>query len=235
MHPFVHRYELDTSRPTAKEVLRDVGLRAFVPGAVLWVLIVATGFLVRGPLGDLPGEVAVNRWFEGRRTPTWDAVTDVLSLIGTTEFIIGGTLLTVLLVWWRTRQWWFAVVPALAVALQALIFLTSSIVVGRERPDVSRLDEAPPTSSFPSGHTGASAAFYLTLMLLAQRITHPVLRVVVTILCCLVPLGVGVSRLYRGAHGTADVVAGLVNGVVCCVLAWNYLRRDVRAVTREHR
>ena len=94
MQPFVHRYELDTTRPTAKEVLRDVGLRAFLPGAVLWVVIVATGFLVTGPLGDLPGEVAVNRWFEQRRTPFWDTVTDVLSLIGTTEFIIGGTLLT---------------------------------------------------------------------------------------------------------------------------------------------
>ena len=229
MHPFVHRYELDTTRPTAKEVLRDVGLRAFLPGAVLWVVIVATGFLVTGPLGDLPGEVAINRWFEQRRTPFWDTVTDVLSLIGTTEFIIGGTLLTVALVWWRTRQWWFALVPALAVALQALVFLTSSIVVGRERPDVSRLDEAPPTSSFPSGHTGASAAFYLTLALLAQRITNPVLRVVVTVLCCLVPLGVGLSRLYRGAHGPADVVVGLLNGIVCCVLAWHYLRRDLRS------
>ena len=43
MHPFVHRYELDTTRPTAKEVLRDVGVLTVLPGAVLGVGILAAG------------------------------------------------------------------------------------------------------------------------------------------------------------------------------------------------
>jgi membrane-associated phospholipid phosphatase len=29
-------------------------------------------------------------------------------------------------------------------------------------------------------------------------------------------------------HGPADVAAGLLNGAVCVVLAWGYLRRDTR-------
>ncbi|MNW65153.1 phosphatidylglycerophosphatase B [compost metagenome] len=92
------------------------------------------------------------------------------------------------------------------------------------------LDHAPPTSSFPSGHTGASTAFYLTLALLAQRVQNPALRVVLTVLAVLVPFAVGFARLYRGMHSLTDVLAGFVNGVVCAVLAWGYLRRDTSQV-----
>lgn len=230
MYPFVHRYELDTSRPTGREVARDLALRAFLPGAALWVAIVGLGFLIKGPLENLPGEAGVNQALVDLRTPFLDTVTEMLSAIGMTEFIIGACVLAVALIWWRTRQWWFALVPALAVSLQALIFLTSSIVVGRTRPEVDMLDHAPPTSSFPSGHTGASTAFYLTLALLAQRVQNPALRVVLTVLAVLVPFAVGFARLYRGMHSLTDVLAGLVNGVVCAVLAWGYLRRDTSRV-----
>ncbi|GAA3223562.1 phosphatase PAP2 family protein [Oerskovia jenensis] len=230
MHPFVHRYELDTTRPTRREVARDLALRAFLPGVALWVVIVGLGFLIKGPLDNLPGEAGVNQALVDLRTPFLDNVTEMLSAIGMTEFIIGACVLAVALIWWRTRQWWFALVPALAVSLQALIFLTSSLVVGRTRPEVDMLDHAPPTSSFPSGHTGASTAFYLTLALLAQRVQNPALRVVLTVLAVLVPFAVGFARLYRGMHSLTDVLAGLVNGVVCAVLAWGYLRRDTSRV-----
>ena len=230
MHPFVHRYELDPSRPTGREVARDLALRAFLPGAVLWLAVVGLGFLIKGPLENLPGEAGVNRALVDLRTPFLDTVTELLSAIGTTEFIIGACVLAVALIWWRTRQWWFALVPALAVSLQALVFLTSSLVVGRSRPEVEMLDHAPPTTSFPSGHTGASTAFYLTLALLAQRVQNPVLRVVLTVLAVLVPFAVGFARLYRGMHSPTDVLAGFVNGIVCAVLAWGYLRRDTSRV-----
>jgi len=230
VHPFVHRYELDPSRPTGREVARDLALRAFLPGAVLWLAVVGLGFLIKGPLENLPGEAGVNRALVDLRTPFLDTVTELLSAIGTTEFIIGACVLAVALIWWHTRQWWFALVPALAVSLQALVFLTSSLVVGRSRPEVEMLDHAPPTSSFPSGHTGASTAFYLTLALLAQRVQNPVLRVVLTVLAVLVPFAVGFARLYRGMHSLTDVLAGFVNGIVCAVLAWGYLRRDTSQV-----
>jgi membrane-associated phospholipid phosphatase len=228
MSTFVHRYELDTSRPTGKQAARDLAVRALAPAVGLWCLIVGIGFLIVEPLGDLPAGDGIEGWFAERRTPVLNTVTEWVGHLGMTQFVIAATALTAVYLWWRTRQWWFAVVPALAVSLQALIFLTSSLVVGRERPDVEKLDDAPPTSSFPSGHTGASAALWFTLALLAQRIENRVLRWVVTVLCMIVPFAVGVSRLYRGMHGPADVAAGLLNGAVCVVLAWGYLRRDTR-------
>lgn len=223
---FIHRYEIDLTRPTVREAAQDLAVRALLPALGLWLVIVGSGFLIKGPLNNLPGEQGINEWFVDHRVPWLDTFTSVFSQIGTTEFIIGATTLAVLLILWRTRQWWLAVVPALAVAIQAAIFLSSSLVVGRERPDVEKLDDVPPTSSFPSGHTGASFAFYLTLMMFAQRISNPTLRVTVSALCLLVPVLVGLARLYRGLHSLTDVLFGMVNGVVCMVLAWGYLRRS---------
>lgn len=232
MDTFVHRYELDPSRPSRAVALRDGLRRALAPSAALWVVIVGVGLLIVGPLDSLPGEVALNRALVELREPALNTVTSLLSNVGATEFIIAACVVAIGVLWWRTRQWWFALVPGLAVALQAFLFVTSSLVVGRGRPEVEPLDESPPTSGYPSGHAGASTAFYLTLALAAQRIANPVARAVVTALCLLVPLAVGFARLYRGMHHLSDVVLGVVNGVVCAVLAWRYLRRDTGAQTR---
>ena len=204
-----------------RSVLTDV----LLPAAVLWCVVVGLGLLITGPLGNLPGEVTVNEWLVDRRTPVLDTVTEVVSAVGQTEVLIGACVLAILLLWRRTRRWRLALVPGIAVAVQASIFLTSTLVVGRERPAVDQLDHAPPTSSFPSGHTGAAAAFYLSLALMAQRIANPVLRVAVTVLCVLVPVGVGIARAYRGMHSTTDVVVGFLNGATCAVIAWRYARR----------
>ncbi len=73
---------------------------------------------------------------------------------------------------------------------------------------------------------GAATALYLTFAMMAQRIERPWLRRLVTSLCVLVPLLVGYARLYRGMHHLSDIVIGAVNGLVCMLLAWNYLRRN---------
>lgn len=223
---FVRRYELDTSRPTVRQARSDLARRTLAPAVGLLAVIIGIGLLIVGPLDSLPGEVVVNEDLAASRTPTLDTLTALWSTLGQTEFIVLGCLVAFALVWWRTRQWWLAVVPSIAVAVQAAVFITSAFVVGRERPDVEALDVSPPTSGFPSGHTGAATAFYLTLALLSRRIRQPVLRWAATAACLLVPLLVGYARLYRGLHHPSDVVVGALNGLVCAVLAWRYLRRD---------
>ena len=223
---FVHRYVEDTSRPTGRQAWRDVAVRALAPAVALWAVVAGIGALIVGPLGDPPAEDAVVRDIAGERTPVLDALTSVWSNIATTEAVTAACLLAIALIWWRTRQWWFSVVPAIAVSVQTTVFLTSSLVVGRDRPDVEPLDIAPPTSSFPSGHVGAATAFYVTLALVSRRIRHPGLRWLATTACLLVPVLVAYARLYRGMHHPSDVVVGALNGLVCAWLGWRYLRRD---------
>ncbi|WP_404389343.1 phosphatase PAP2 family protein [Humibacillus xanthopallidus] len=224
-HTFIHRYEIDRSRPPVGSALRDMALRVLAPAVVLFGVIVGIGFLIVGPLADLKSEESISTSLAGGRTELWNAITNVWSRIGNTEIIIGVCIIMVALVWWRTKEWWYAVVPALAISAQASVFVAATTITGRDRPEVTRLDPAPPTSSYPSGHMGAATALYLTFAMMAQRIELPWLRRLVTALCVLVPLLVGYARLYRGMHHLSDIVIGAVNGVICMLLAWNYLRR----------
>lgn len=222
------RWQDDTTPPTAKEAGRDLAVRALGPVVVWWLAVVGMGWLITdGPLRDLGSlEEGVNTRLESSRTSLWDAITLVFSWTGATASIIGVCLVVVALIWWRTRQWWFAVVPLIAISLQASVFFFTTLLIDRERPDVEKLDESPPTSSFPSGHTGAATGLYFTLALLALRIPNPVLRGVVVGVCLAIPFLVATARLYRGMHSVSDLLVAIVNGVVAALLAWFWLRRS---------
>jgi len=233
---FLTRYTDDPSKPRAGEVLRDLALRVLLPAVVLWLVIVGVGKLIEGPLGSLKGEGVVNQDLQNGRTPLWDSVTSLWSHIGNTEIVIGVCIVMVGLIWFLTKQWWVAIVPLIAIAVQATVFVLATAVTGRDRPEVEHLDPAPPTSSYPSGHVGASTALYFTLAAICQRITNPVLRRVLTVVCLVIPFLVAYARLYRGMHHVSDVVVGFVNGLVCAILAWLYLRRtDERSPVRAVR
>jgi undecaprenyl-diphosphatase len=220
------RWADDMSAPRGHEVRRDLGVRVGVRAAGWWVVVVGLGLLLAGPLAGLKKrETAVSEWFVEQRTATLDTLTEVWGVMGTTETIIGICLVVSGVVWWRTGQWWYAAVPAIAVTVQAAVFMLAALVVSAERPDVEQLDSAPPTSSFPSGHSGASMALYVSLALMAQRIRRPWLRVSVTVVLFVLPLLVVYSRLYRGMHYPSDVVVGVLNGLVCVVIGWYWLRR----------
>lgn len=212
---------------------RDLITRAVGPGIVLWGLIVGFGFALTGPLVGLSREEeAVNKDLAAQRSSTWNTITMVWSHIGNTEIVIGVCILVCLVLLWRTRDLLFSLVPVIAISLQATIFVLAANVVGRPRPKVSHLDPAPPTSSYPSGHVGASTALYLSFVLLASRIERAWLRWSVTVICLLVPLLVTFARLYRGMHHVTDVSVGMLNGLLCALLAYGWYRHRARSRER---
>jgi undecaprenyl-diphosphatase len=222
---FLTRYSDDQTTPSVGSALRDLAVRAVAPAILLWLAIVGAGLFIKGPLKGLNSEDTISKDVQGTRTKTWDSITMVWSHIGNTEIVIGVCVVAVALLWWRTREWWRALVPAIAIALQATVFVIATAVVGRPRPHVPHLDPAPPTSSYPSGHVGASTALYVSFALLAQSIQRPALRRLVTTVFLLIPVLVAYARLYRGMHHLSDILIGAANGLVCACLAWAYLRR----------
>src|SRR5450759_2217537 len=193
--------------PDRRTAIRGLILRALVPGLVLWLAIAGFGELLTGPLkGWNRSESDLNRSLQDIRDRTWDSVTALWSEVGNTEIIIGVCIVAVVVLWWRTRRWWFAVIPAIAISLQATIFVTVSTVIGRARPDVPHLDPAPPTSSYPSGHVGASVALYSSLAIMATTIKRAWLRRTVIGVCSVIPVLVTYARMYRGMQHLRDVV-----------------------------
>ncbi len=233
--PFLTRYEDDPSRPSVRGALRDVAIRLLVPAVLLWAVVTGFGLLlVDGPLRGLGSrEIEVNQWFESRRTSTWNDITYVVSALGNTQLIIATCAVAVAVLYWKSRQWWYAAVPALAVMTQSVIFFFAASVTARDRPPVEKLDSSPPTTSYPSGHTSAATALYVTLLLVATRIPNKYVRTGLIVLFALMPFLVATGRVYRGMHQPTDVAASLVNGSVCALLAWNYLRREKPATDTD--
>jgi undecaprenyl-diphosphatase len=214
-----------------RQDLSDLLVRAVAPGVVLFGVLAGVGLLLNGPLDPVDdAEDKVTDAFNRNRTDFWDPISWVCSRFGNTEIVIGVCLLAVAIIWWRTREWRWSVVPLIAISLQATIFLFLTLVVGRQRPPAIPMDASPPTSSYPSGHTGAATALYFSLLLMASaRIERPWLRRLLMTLCAVIPFLVGIARLYRGAHHISDVVFGMVNGLVCAILAYQWYRHRARA------
>jgi membrane-associated phospholipid phosphatase len=199
-------------------------MRDGVPSA-LYLLACAVGLaLVLTGLGWLLSHVVqhdaagradagVSRWLAGERNGELNDVTAVTTEVGGTLTITALAVLATAaaaLVW---RRWREPMLVAVAVAGEVAIFLVVTLLVDRQRPPVPHLDKAPPTSSFPSGHTAATVALWGALAILAsERARSALVRGIVLALAFGLPLVVASSRLYRGMHFLTDVLGGALLG-----------------------
>ena len=216
------------ARPSVGEVLRPILLRGVLPGLLVFALLIAVGKIIMEPLDEIPSEEVIARWFVSGRTSVLNSVSHVFSTANDTWWTIGLAVVYAIIVLIATRKWWLSIVPLLAITLESSIFVAATHLVNRPRPGVAHLDPAPPTSSFPSGHTAASFALYWSLMLIASRIPNLALRRVIQTLCFVFPFLVGWARLYRGMHHLSDVLFGLALGIWCAFTAVACIRAAER-------
>ena len=215
------------------DVLRQAAARVLLPVALLYGALVGLGLLVTRVLPDqwpFTVEDAVNRELAAERTDGRTGLSLVFSTIASTEMIIAVTAVAAIVLALTGRRWREPLFLIGAVSAQALVFLLTTLAIDRQRPAVERLDGSLPTSSFPSGHTSAAVALYCGLaLLLAARTSKPAVRAGWWALLLLVPLGVALSRMYRGMHHPSDVTASFLNGAACLVImARAVLDRAVR-------
>jgi len=188
------------------------------------VVMVGLGYLVTRVathMWPLTVEDQVNQGFAAERTRTWNDITTFTSGLGNTGTIVGlcAVAFVVLRLW--LHRWREAIFVALSVIGQSLVFLLTTMLIDRERPDVPHLDQSPPTSSFPSGHTGAAIALYISLAVVVVRCVRPSwIRWLLAFLLVLLPVAVAVGRLYRGMHHPSDVLGSVVNATL--VITWTY-------------
>lgn len=172
---------------------------------------------------------AVLTWAVARSEPLWEAdralaqwVRAVHGPIATEAFRtathLGGwtlvTLATIALVVWLLymRHARDAAIVALIVIGGAAVSGLTKALVGRARPPAeTAIGTLPLTASFPSGHTMASICLAGAILIAARRMQRP-WRTIATVVAALLPLIVGVSRVYLGVHWGSDVVGGWLLG-----------------------
>jgi len=132
-----------------------------------------------------------------------------------------GLLLTGI-AWWRGSQKWTRVFLSMliALAIAGVAGRGIKIATGRARPSVkieqvlNRSRFSSKFHAFPSGHVAASTAFFAVLLFANWRIGLG---------CLLIPLLIGFSRIYIGAHYPSDVVFAAILGVLCALLTTGLL------------
>jgi undecaprenyl-diphosphatase len=213
--------EVVTSGTRWSETVALVLRLILLPLVVLAAVTLGVGWLIIKPLhSEVAGEIAVNQGLAQDRTPLLNTLTHYGTLLSDTPVIVVLTAITAIVLRLVFKRWRESIFIILSVWSQSLVFLLATVFIERPRPTVHHLDPAPPTSSFPSGHTSAAVGFYcgMALLLTLHTHRHTILKVLWWTLGLAAPLIVGISRLYRGMHHLTDVSWGLVLGFVCLAI-----------------
>jgi membrane-associated phospholipid phosphatase len=192
--------------------------------ALDYLLLVGLGLILTKVFGAdssvIKWEDKVNTGLADGRTPRMNDVTYLLSGLGNTGAIIGALLVVSVTLFAVTRKWGPSLFLVVAVSGQALVFLFVTLTISRQRPDVKRLDSSPPTSSFPSGHTGAATALFVaSAFLVLWYVRNKLVKVIGVVLLLAVPLLVAYGRLYRGMHHPSDIMGAYINGLACVAIS----------------
>jgi len=228
----IARHERGHHPATVAAMLGLVGL------VVMGVIVVGLGlllthFLVNGPVGRWDEQV--NDWFVTQRTTSLNAITAVGTTIGSTVTVALVGLVAVVVL--AIRKLWREIgLVVISLCVEVSVFLTSALIVNRPRPTVPHLDPSPPTSSFPSGHTAAAIALWISLaIVISMHVRNAFVRTVVWIVALGLPVFVSLSRLYRGMHHPTDVAASLLLGAGAVVTALLAVRAASAVAEFRHR
>jgi membrane-associated phospholipid phosphatase len=211
---------------------RREGTQLVCGWAALTLVWIGLGQLLTGPLADsavVRSDKRVAVWMVAHRTPTWNHVTVWGSLLAETitKVAVTAVLALVLLRLWK--RWFEPMVLVVSLVIEAAAFIVVTTVVGRQRPDVPRLDGSPVGSSFPSGHTAAAAAYLAIAAVVFWHTRRRWARLLAVVVTTLVPVVVALSRMYRGMHFLSDTIAGAILGGGAVVLTVLVLKRSPEA------
>jgi membrane-associated phospholipid phosphatase len=154
---------------------------------------------------------AILHWVAAQRSPTLtQGAIDITSLGSPTLFwLFTACALGVLA---AARDLRGALQLLLAAAGNEVLTEALKAFLGRPRPGLAPLVTAH-GYSYPSGHTMAAAALYVTLALVgARHFKVPAFRRVLLVLAALAMTLVACSRVYLGVHHPTDVVSGAAVG-----------------------
>jgi membrane-associated phospholipid phosphatase len=155
-----------------------------------------------------------------------------VSLLGDWPLHAAAGLALLGFAWRRGSEEWTRIFLAMLLAMM-LAGVAGTVIkrtVPRARPSVHADARwggprfASKYHSFPSGHVGASTAFFGVLLIARRR---------VGLACLPIPILIGFSRMYIGAHYLSDVVCAAVLGTLCSLVVVHFLSRKSQIANRK--
>lgn len=146
----------------------------------------------------------------------------VITFFGSTLFIISLCIFfLILFIILKKKNYGFIISGVLIIS--TIFNNLVKIIICRERPDVLKL-VIEGTYSYPSGHTMASVSMYGILMyLILKSNINKKLKIVLTTILGILPILVGMSRIYLGAHFVTDVIGGFLLAITLLLIEINII------------
>jgi undecaprenyl-diphosphatase len=211
------RAELTPATPEPPAARAGLGPARIIAGLIVaWVLIVgviigAGELVVRFGGGNVLGDTTIPAWLAAHRNPGRTDISTIFTRIGSTDYILAVAIVAAIVTLAITRRWRPVAFLAAVMVGEIGVFLVAAFVIMRPRPLVHHLDgHAPPTSSYPSGHTAATSCLYIAIAILVIGLAKGWWRWLFLIPAIALPLLVAVSRVYRGEHHPTDVLSSLL-------------------------
>jgi len=194
--------------------------------ALQWFLVFPAAALLL--LGSFYADAAVHGWMTQQQFPGLRGFMQAVSKYGDwPEHVVLGLVLLGI-AYWRGNKHWQRIFAAMiiACALAGAAARVVKISTGRARPSVQTAAEwngprlNPRYNSFPSGHTAASTAFFVTLAFASWRIGAGFL---------VIPLVIAFSRMHVAAHHLSDVVCAAMIGAMAAYVVVGWKPLQIRA------
>jgi undecaprenyl-diphosphatase len=208
-------------------IVKRVAVFYWLIGIVIAAIAIAIAFHFDGPVRDFMAQ---------HQGPMMRNFMRNVSRFGDWPSHVALGLLLLGIAWRRHSKRWMRVFLSMLLAM-AIAGVAGTVIkrtVPRARPSVkSELRWGGPRFStkyhaFPSGHVLASTAFFGVLIFVRRR---------VGLACLPIPILIGSSRMYLGAHYLSDVVCAAVLGILCAAIVWRFLLRaltDHRSLFTDH-
>ena len=224
---------LGARRPLAAALIIWVAAFILLGAAIIGLGLLLTRVLLGAGLDGVDTDVI--RWFVAERIPAFDTLSGLASALGSTGVILAVSVVTGIVLA-LARHWRQSGFLLFALTLEFSLFILTVTIVNRNRPEVAQLDAAPPTSSFPSGHTAAAWTLYLGLAIVTSSLVRSgLVRALAWVAAIALPLLVAGSRLYRGMHFPTDVIAGALLACAVLLVAVFAVRSTVAATAERER
>jgi membrane-associated phospholipid phosphatase len=195
------------------------------------IAVVATVVFVKiaselreGELDKIDTRIAIA--IHHHQTFVLDILAIAFTLLGSGAFLIAAVAATSYWCYRRGRRSYILILVANCVIAWILNPLLK-LFFERARPTLFEVIARPDTYSFPSGHSMSAVVVYGALAAITIAL-RPTAKPIAVIVAMIMIVGIGVSRVYLGAHWPMDVIAGWAAGVPFVVTTVHLLHRAKR-------
>lgn len=167
--------------------------------------------MIRTHRGLASYDLSFANWGADHATRSSTSVLLLVSRLGGYQLVVALAVLVAIAE--RRRGLGRSVVSLLVLVIGGQYAIVSVIkaIVGRERPNITRLTGFS-GASFPSGHAAAAAATYAAFSLLLGRSRSPSVKAAIAAVGAAVTFSVAGTRVMLGVHWFTDVLAGVAIG-----------------------